>query len=154
MRPSTLRRSLLSGFAPFMKPRELEELERTPLPLLLIWTSSSNENYNGDCDLAIISDTLEWRQTILLAHRTYRTAKSRLPAMTEIQAHDPSCHFICYMEAEKTFGTDSLPPEGGYRILPVQHIPDSLVIQQTNLPVLCLDGDSIWWQAYLREISC
>lgn len=71
-------------------------MSRTEATITRIWlgTHSSNENFNGDCDLACVGMTRELAQRILRVHAAVRVACEALnDKYVELVIHDCSVDF-------------------------------------------------------------
>lgn len=122
------------------------------MAFLLLNTHSSDENFNGDCDLGIVEITPDLQKTIKKGQRAFRAISKQCATLDQIMLREPPCIFLSYADAEGLFDEADLPQPGSYRILS-RPLPNLNAIQGTDCNRLHLDKHDVWWNAIVRHCS-
>lgn len=124
------------------------------MPLLLMPTHSSHEDYNGDCDYAVVSITPTLIRDIQTAHQHFQKLKQAIPDVAELTLRSTTCQYLSYTDAARLFGEEHLPELGQpHTILPHTDLDLGTDAQRTDCDRLCLDDTDIWWKALARHSS-
>ncbi len=122
------------------------------MAFLLLNTHSSDENFNGDCDLGIVEITPYIKTTLRKGQRAFRQLSQQLTTLDEIILREPWCLFLSYSDASTYFDDADLPDPGSYRIH-FTPMPNLKTVQSVDCPQLFLDKSDVWWNAIPRHSS-
>jgi len=122
------------------------------MAFLLLDTHSSDENFNGDCDLGIVEITPDLQETIKNGQGAFRALSKQCATLDQIMLREPPCIFLSYTDADGLFDEADLPEPGRYRILS-RSLPNLNTIQGTDCNRLVLDKHDVWWNAIVRHCS-
>ncbi len=122
------------------------------MEILLLETCSSDDDYNGDCDIAAIPLTQDLLKCIRRMHRLARQVKRRLHDFRELAVVSFTATFLSYADATALFGEVNLP--NGLPTLVTGKFPTLDDHRQSvDYPRLCMIEDDVWWEGVVRHTS-
>lgn len=122
------------------------------MAFLLLDTHSSDDNFNGDCDLGIVELTPYLKTTLRKGQQAIRELTRQLTTLDELVLREPWCLFLSYSDASLIFDDADFPDHGSYRIHSTP-MPNLKTVQSIDCPKLVLDKEDVWWTAVPRHSS-